>query len=85
MIFWHDPGKIIIDRLIAAVYNCFFTDNSDKATMTDRNFRLNQSSKRILATILDSHERGVIKRALIQAQVIAARSQGRSRREAAND
>ena len=53
--------------------------------MTDRNFRLNQSSKRILATILDSHDRGVIKRALIQAQLIAARSQSRSRREAAND
>jgi len=50
--------------------------------MQDKNFRLHKSSKRVLATILDAHERGHIRRAMIQAQLI---SQRQSRRGAARE
>ena len=35
----------------------------------DKNFRLSKYSKRRIATIVDSHERGLYKRQLIQAEL----------------
>ena len=36
------------------------------------NFKLSKTSKRMIATIVDPHHRGVHKRALIQAELAAA-------------
>jgi|LauGreDrversion4_2_1035121.scaffolds.fasta_scaffold3597392_1 hypothetical protein len=45
------------------------------------NFKMNKQSKRYLATILDPHKRGQIKRQLISAQIAAQIPVKRSKRE----
>jgi hypothetical protein len=55
---------------------------------TDKNFRLHQSTKRMLAGILDAHDSGSIKRAMIRAQLASEQQQRRRaapRSEASND
>lgn len=48
----------------------------------DRNFRMRQSTKRMIATLDNAQDRNAIKRAMIQAQLIAERFRSRpSRRE----
>ena len=36
------------------------------------NFKLSKTSKRMIATIVDPHQRGALKRAMIQAELAAA-------------
>lgn len=52
----------------------------------DRNFRMRQSTKRMIATLDDAQERNAIKRAMIQAQLISERYRSRpSRQESAGE
>jgi hypothetical protein len=53
----------------------------------DRNFRMRQSTKRMLATLDSADYRNGIKRAMIQAQLIAERARSRPmvKREASNE
>jgi hypothetical protein len=43
----------------------------------DKNFRMKQTIKRMLCHTLDAHERGALKRVMIQAQLTAERQQRR--------
>jgi len=36
------------------------------------NFKLSKTSKRMIATVIDPHQRGALKRAMIQAELAAA-------------
>lgn len=52
----------------------------------DRNFRMRQSTKRMIATLDTAEQRNAIKRAMIQAQLIAERARSRpSRQESAGE
>jgi hypothetical protein len=45
-----------------------------------KNFRMNAQTKKLLGTILDPHDRGSFKRAMIQAQLHAEEQPSRDKR-----